>query len=317
MARGDRVEVRYADALTLTGVQEVRTAATNIVGLFGDADGNGRLQTFDAARVLSHVLEPFLTGLDSLASNVDAQAFDPAAGSISPLDASLILQHRVGLIPRFPVQEEGSDNHPRIVPPSSKALNLAPRLALRVHPRYLAVWIDDRAAAPSGSMRLEGVRGRVELDSGLAGFLLDYRSRDGGTEIAFAGARPALGEGELLRMYVESGTRHSEARLTAVHLPTNPSLPRVRPGPPRSTPSRAARTASCSSTTTPIPSTPEPSSPFNWPRPVRCASASTTASASWSGSSTRATGTRGRIESPGTEPTSREGRWPADATRPS
>ena len=222
VARGDRVEVRYADALTLTGVQEVRTAATNIVGLFGDADGNGRLQTFDAARVLSHVLEPFLTGLDSLASNVDAQAFDPAAGSISPLDASLILQHRVGLIPRFPVQEEGSDNHPRIVPPSSKALNLAPRLALRVHPRYLAVWIDDRAAAPSGSMRLEGVRGRVELDSGLAGFLLDYRSRDGSTEIAFAGARPALGEGELLRMYVESGTRHSEARLTAVHLADQP-----------------------------------------------------------------------------------------------
>ena len=218
VARGDRVEVSYTDALTQTGTPEVRTAATNIVGLFGDADGNGRLQTFDAARVLSHVLEPFLTGLDSLAANVDAQAFDPAAGGISPLDASLILQHRVGLIPRFPVQEDGSDNHPRIVRPGSKALYLEPRLALKVHPGYLAVWIDERSAAPSGSMLLEGVRGRVELDPELAGFLLEYRHRDEGTEIAFAGARPALGEGELLRMYVDSGTPLGEARLTAVHL---------------------------------------------------------------------------------------------------
>ena len=224
VARGDRVEVRYADVLTQTGVQEVRTAATNIVGLFGDADGNGRLQTFDAARVLSHVLEPFLTGLDSLAANVDAQAFDPVAGGISPLDASLILQHRVGLIPRFPVQEDGSDNHPRIVPPVAKTLNLTPRLALKVHPDYLAVWIDERSAAPSGSMVLEGVQGRVELDPELAGFLLDYRHRDGGTEVAFAGARPALGEGELLRMYVDSETGHKDARLTAVHLADRPVL---------------------------------------------------------------------------------------------
>ncbi|MCY3759975.1 MAG: lamin tail domain-containing protein, partial [Gemmatimonadetes bacterium] len=179
VARGDRVEVSYDDALTQTGVPDVRTAATNIVGLFGDADGNGRLQTFDAAQVLSHVLEPFLTGLDSLAANVDAQAFDPAAGNISPLDASLILQHRVGLIPRFPVQEDGSDNHPPIVRPGSKALNLSPRLALKIHPGYMAVWIDERSAAPSGSMLLEGVRGRVELDPDLAGFLLDYRHRDG------------------------------------------------------------------------------------------------------------------------------------------
>ena len=224
VARGDRVEVSYTDALTQTGTPEVRTAATNIVGLFGDADGNGRLQTFDAARVLSHVLEPFLTGLDSLAANVDAQAFDPAAGGISPLDASLILQHRVGLIPRFPVQEDGSDNHPRIVRPGSKALSLAPRLALKVHPGYLAVWIDERSAAPSGSMLIEGVEGRVELDPELAGFLLEYRHGDRGTQVAFAGARPALGEGELLRMYVDPGTLPGEARLTAVHLADQPVL---------------------------------------------------------------------------------------------
>ncbi len=224
VARGDRVEVSYADALTQTGIPEVRTAATAIVGLFGDADGNGRLQTFDAARVLSHVLEPFLTGLDSLAANVDAQAFDAAAGSISPLDASLILQHRVGLISRFPVQEDGSDNHPRILSPAPKAVNMEPLLALKVHPGFLAVWIDERSAAPSGSMLLEGVRGRVELDADLAGFLLDYRHGEGGTRIAFAGARPALGEGELLRMYLDSDTRNGKARLTAVHLADRPIL---------------------------------------------------------------------------------------------
>ena len=224
VARGDRVTVSFEDALTRTGTPEVRNAEATIVGLFGDADGNGRLQTFDAARVLSHVLEPFLTGLDSLAANVDAQAFDPVTGSISPLDASLILQHRVGLISRFPVQEDGADNHPRIVRPASKALNLEPRLALKADPGYLAVWIDERSAAPSGSMRLEGVRGRVELDSELTGFLMAYQYRDGGTEIAFAGALPAFGEGELLRMYVDSGTSAEEARLTAVHLADRPVL---------------------------------------------------------------------------------------------
>ena len=219
VVRGDRVEVRYADALTQPGIQEVRTAATNIVGLFGDADGNGRLQTFDAAQVLAHVLEPFLTGLDSLAANVDARAFDSAGGSISPLDASLILQHRVGLIRRFPVQDDDADNHPQIAPrPATKAVSPAPRLALRVHPGYLAVWIDERSAAPSGSMLLEGARGRVELDKDLEGFLLDYRHRDGGTRIAFAGARPALGAGELLRLYPEAGTPYRVARLTRVHL---------------------------------------------------------------------------------------------------
>ncbi len=223
VARGDRVEVSYTDALTQTGTPEVRTAATNIVGLFGDADGNKRLQTFDAARVLSHVLEPFLTGLDSLSTNVDAQAFDAASGRITPLDASLILQHRVGLIRRFPVQEDGADNHPRIVA-ASKAGHPAPLLALMVRGDHLAVWIDERSAAPSGSMAVEGVRGRVELDSGLENFLLDFRHKDGATRIAFAGPRPAFGEGELLRLYPDPGARPGEARLTAVHLADQPVL---------------------------------------------------------------------------------------------
>ena len=225
VVRGDRVEVRYRDALTRTGVPTVRSATANIVGLFGDADGNGQVQTFDAAQVLSHVLEPFLTGLDSLAANVDASAFDPADGSISPLDASLILQHRVGLIHRFPVQEDGADNHPQLAPrPGSKTVSPAPRLALRVYPNYLAVWIDERSVAPSGSLLLEGARGRVELDRDLAEFLLDFRHRDDGTRIAFAGARPALGAGELLRLYPEAGTPYREARLTRVHLADKPII---------------------------------------------------------------------------------------------
>ena len=222
VARSDRVEVRYEDALTLTGVPAARTAATTIVGLFGDADGNRRLQTFDAAQVLSHVLEPFLTGLDSLAANVDARAFDSAGGSISPLDASLILQHRVGLIRRFPVQEDEADNHPQIAPrPGTKGISPVPRLALRAHPGYLAVWMAERSAAPSGRLMLEGARGRVELGRDLAEFLLDYRHLDGGTRVAFAGARPARGAGELLRLYPEPGTPCGAARLTQVHLADN------------------------------------------------------------------------------------------------
>jgi uncharacterized protein (TIGR02145 family) len=76
---------------------------------YGDADGNGAVQAFDASVVLQYSvgLDP-LPVIDPLpwedwrliSANVDSME------QISSYDASLILQHAVGLIHSFPVQEK-------------------------------------------------------------------------------------------------------------------------------------------------------------------------------------------------------------------
>ncbi|NKB70082.1 MAG: T9SS type A sorting domain-containing protein [Candidatus Latescibacteria bacterium] len=219
-AKGAVIQVRYLDAHTVAGSPIQRRADTAVVGLFGDADGNGQVQAFDAAQVLTHALDPFLTGLDSLSANVDSRAFDPVVGGISPLDAALILQNRVSLIDRFPVQEPGADNHPA-GPTAAKAVR-HPRLALRSGAGYLAVWADERGAIISGRLFLQGVQGHVEIAPDLVGFQLAYRNRDQGTHIVFAGARPRPGAGELVRLYTRTP---AQAVLAEVQLNGEPVPP--------------------------------------------------------------------------------------------
>ena len=130
--KADSIRVSYVDELPASG-DAVEVADTSlVVDQFGDADGNGLVQAFDASRVLAHVLAPSLEELDSLAANVDSLA---PFSAISPYDAALILQHRVGMRRRFPVQESAALNHPQL-----KAGPAAPRpvaeerlLALRRH----------------------------------------------------------------------------------------------------------------------------------------------------------------------------------------
>ena len=185
-----------------------------VVDPFGDADGNGQRQAFDAAQVLLHVLSPFLTGLDSLSANVDLQAFDEVVGQITPFDASLILQQRVGLIARFPVQLAAADNHPQ-----PETANAAPKrgverrvLALEWSGDYLAVVTDERSGIVSGEVVLEGVGGRVEMGAGLEDFLSASKAEGENLRVVFAGAQSVSGPGELLRGLYRGGARCSEAR---------------------------------------------------------------------------------------------------------
>ena len=110
VGRGDTVSLNYTDSRDATGQPVERQALTRVVGLFGDVDGNGRVQAFDAAKILEHMLSPVLTGVDSLAANVDSLALQ---GRVTAYDAALILQYRVGLRQRFPVQEDKAGNHPQ------------------------------------------------------------------------------------------------------------------------------------------------------------------------------------------------------------
>jgi|APSaa5957512622_1039677.scaffolds.fasta_scaffold17807_2 hypothetical protein len=195
--KGDMLTVTYADALTAVGGTADRMDDSEVVNPFGDADGDGQLRAFDAAQVLKHRLAPFLSGLDSLAANVDDQA---PFGPIDPWDASLVLKKRVGLIDRFPVQADQAANHPQ---PGGASKPVADErlLTLRMENGWTSVWTDEREGIVAGELRIAGMAGRPEMAEEMAGFLSAWHVREGGIEIVFAGVDGVGGPGELVRVY--------------------------------------------------------------------------------------------------------------------
>ena len=202
--KADSLLVRYDDALTAAGPPASFVDTTVIVDPFGDASGNGTVRALDAFLVLEHwVGNTTLADLDSMASNLDLQA---PFSAIDDVDATLILQQRVGLIDRFPVQGPDSDNHPQ-----PETANSAPkpipevrmiRLVRAADDGYIALRADDRQGIVSAQFELaHGFDGRVELGAGVEGFLLAVGRRDGNTRIALAGSLPMHGDGELLRFF--------------------------------------------------------------------------------------------------------------------
>ena len=215
VARGDAVVLTYMDVLPHSGPPSPVSVTTAIVDPFGDADGNGLLQAYDAAQVLGHVLGPSLTGLDSLAANVDSLA---PQGAITLYDATLILQHRVGLRSRFPVQEATAVNHPQTNPaaPTGRPLADVRLVELRPADHRLAVWLDDRSGVLCGDVVVAGVDGEVDLPGDMRHFLTASRQTPEGLRIVFAGPRPPLGPGPVA--YVRGDGDWSGMRLARVTL---------------------------------------------------------------------------------------------------
>lgn len=196
-AEDDVLTVTYDDVVTASGDQTDRMAVDDVIFPWGDADDNESLQAFDAARVLLHVLLPGSNPIDEQAANVD---IDPVGTGISPFDASLILQKRVGLIASFPVQDPTSTNHPQGTP-ASKRIADQRVLSLAVGEGYISVMADERDGLLSGDLTLKGVAGRVEMGPELSSYLLASRPIEQGQRIVFAGAEAVSGPGELLRVY--------------------------------------------------------------------------------------------------------------------
>ena len=215
--KGDVLTITYDDVVTLLGDQLNRVDDDEVVDPFGDADGNGQTQAFDAAKVLLHSLSPFLTGLDSLSANLDTLAFDPVFGKITPFDASLVLQKRVGKISIFPIQEDEADNHPQPQTNNSvpKALPDLRLLSLQSNGDYLSVWADERAGILSGDLLIEDLVGQVEMAPELSNFLSASQVGQEGLHIVFAGAQEVSGPGELMRIY--PGVGPDKAQLTRAH----------------------------------------------------------------------------------------------------
>ncbi len=199
-AEDDVLTVTYDDVVTAVGAQSNRTATDDVIDPWGDADDNESLQAFDAAQVLIDVLSggTQLSANGRLAANVD---IDPVATGISPFDASLILQRRVGLINTFPVQDPTSTNHPQGTAASPKLIIEQRLLSLVPSEGYLSLVADERDGIVAGDLLLAGVNGRVEMVGELASFLSASRQKKEGLHIVFAGAEAAQGPGELLRVY--------------------------------------------------------------------------------------------------------------------
>ena len=207
-AEEDVLTVTYVDDLTGVGAPQVdRTDDNQVLNPWGDADDNEQLQAFDAALTLLEVIFPAtLSGLEELAANVDT---DPVGTSINPYDASLILQHRVGIISSFPVQAATSTNHPQPNAGAPKGTPQVRTLALRMDDGALSVWVEDRAEILSGDLLLEGVNGQVVMSDELGDFLLASQSTEEGLRVVFAGAEAVSGPGELLRVHgVGPGSAH-------------------------------------------------------------------------------------------------------------
>jgi hypothetical protein len=199
-AEDDIVTVTYNDNLTAQGGTNDIAALSEVIDPWGEADDNESLQAFDAAQVLIDVLSSgtHLAHIGRISANVD---IDPVTSGITPFDASLVLQKRVGLISSFPVQDPTSTNHPQGDPASPKRITEQRVLSLVVGDGYLSVVADERADILSGDLLLRGVEGSVEMGAEWSSFLSASRTTDEGLRIVFAGAEAVHGPGEIVRIY--------------------------------------------------------------------------------------------------------------------
>jgi hypothetical protein len=197
--KADTLVVSYVDSLTALGAIVEVQDRNKVVNPFGDADGNGQVQAYDASRVLYHRLSPYLVGLDSLTANVDLGA---PFGPITAYDAALILQRRVGRIWRFPVQEDESVNHPQPETDLSVPKAIGERLiTLQPGAGHVSVWAEEREGIVSGELEVEGITGEAVMAPELGQFLVKSQVTDGGVRVVFAGAEGVAGPGELVRLY--------------------------------------------------------------------------------------------------------------------
>ncbi|MBT6630854.1 MAG: T9SS type A sorting domain-containing protein, partial [Gemmatimonadetes bacterium] len=201
---GDWVIVSYLDTAAAAGDFIIRTDTSIVIERFGDADGNGLLQAFDANVILRHVVQPALSGADSLAANVDSLA---PMSAVTPLDAAMLLQQRVGLRSRFPVQLRSSVNHPgpylvatvaeRKASSPSKT-RIATRASLRVEGEDLLLWLDDLSGTIAAEVEIRELQAQ-DVEAAASGFLAAHRRVGDNWHVALAGALPLTGSGPLLR----------------------------------------------------------------------------------------------------------------------
>ena len=212
---GDSLFTAFEDSLNAAGISITFADTSFVIDPLGDASGNGTAQAFDAARILAHSVGHItLADHDSMAANVDSLA---PFGPITAFDAALVIRQRVGLIGRFPIQEDESLNHPQPQTDQSvpKAVVEGRPLALRAGDGYVVVWLEERGDILSGDLFVDGadIESSVITGPEMSNALLDSRHDGERLRIAFALDQPIAGPGELLRIVMPRGPGTSAAAL--------------------------------------------------------------------------------------------------------
>ncbi len=206
VADDDTVAVIFVDSLDALGAATNRGADHLVLDPLGDADGNDALQAFDASRILAHAAGLItLSGRDSMAANVDILA---PTGPINSFDAVLVIQARLGMLSRFPIQQDDSANHPQPETDVSVPKKLPELLwvSWRSEGADLVLEAEDRQRILSGDLWIEGIQEGVALlpAADLIGAELVHQTRDNRLHVAFAIPVPAAGT-ELLRIRPRPG----------------------------------------------------------------------------------------------------------------
>ncbi len=239
--------------LTRADLNEGAASSTPVDGLFtvvefmyGDVTGNGALSGYDASHKLEHVAQELIGGHHTYPIETQTPVWAAAPlthdeahavadvdgdGVCTAMDASLILQKAVGLIPSFPVEGVGAPSATPVAGAYSlQAMASSQRPGARIVVSLDAVGVGDLYA---GELRLdydETLVRFVDVDVAPSDGqrpMLVHRLGDGQASIAFAAARPIDTSRSALEVAFETlgGMARAEAgSIRASHLRLNRTL---------------------------------------------------------------------------------------------
>jgi len=173
---------------------------TVVVSALGDVTGDGTISALDAAWVLQAVV-----GLITLDETQRENADVDGDGNVTPYDASLILQIVVGLINEFPTSPQPSPDSGSSLSYEVSLPNLTASAGDRIR---VPIYIGDATGLNAGSLTLRynptALR-VVEVKPSSSDYYCEFNAkRAGGVRVAFAGAQPTTGRGEVIYVTFET-----------------------------------------------------------------------------------------------------------------
>ncbi|MBT5329633.1 MAG: T9SS type A sorting domain-containing protein [Gemmatimonadetes bacterium] len=208
----DDITVSYADAFNDNGGLQV--ISTSVLGvLFGDTSDNNKLGAFDAAQILKNsVLFTTFSSYQSAVGNVDGSLHDnmwDPTRSITPYDASLVLQRVVGLISVFPIQGGIPDPHPYKKSVDRRLLAFGEAVQIG-NSLKVPILLDETRDVRSGMIELSYDPTQYRVSSvktaeASKDYLISSAIEGGSVRVALAGAQAKhTGEGAIIEVELEA-----------------------------------------------------------------------------------------------------------------
>ena len=206
----DDIDVDYNDVFDTDGGPQ--TVSASVLGVrWGDTSDNDKLGALDASQILQRsILVTVFSAYQSAVGNVDGSYQDGFDGiSITANDASLVLQHVVGLISTFPVQSNTPDPHPYKKAIDRRLLAFG-EIEQAGNSLKLPILLDETRDVRSGMLQFNydptqyRVSG-VTTSEASEGYLIASRIEAGSVWVALAGAQAQhSGEGAIIEVELEA-----------------------------------------------------------------------------------------------------------------